>query len=97
MGRPFQDARFALARSRDALYADDSSTGQRQRLTRFDVVNLDPQLGVAYELKERFRVAMAIGRSGEVTTFTAALEKIDALCVGSRIPAFATLAKTLRG
>ena len=42
-------------------------------------------------------MAMAIGKSGDVALFTAALELFDALCVGSKIPAFATLAKTLRG
>ena len=63
----------------------------------FDAVNLDPQLGVVYELKEAFRVAMAIGKSGDVVAFTAALELFDALCLGSKIPAFVSLAKTLRG
>ena len=97
LGRPFKDARFALARSRDALDADASRNGHRQRLALFDAVNLDPQLGTAYELKEAFRVAMAIGKSGDVAIFTAALELFDALCLGSKIPAFASLAKTLRG
>jgi len=96
LGKPFKDARFALARARDALEADDSRTGQRQRLALFDAVNLDVTLGVAYELKEAFRAAMAIGRDGDVETFTAALELFDALCIGSGIEAFAKLAKTLR-
>ena len=96
-GRPFKDARFALARARDSLDADDSRNGHRQRLALFDAVNLDPELGTAYELKEAFRVAMAIGRSGDVGLFTAALELFDAPCIGSRIPAFASVAKTLRG
>ena len=59
----FKDARFALARARDSLEADDSRSGERQRLALYDAVNLDPQLGTAYELKEAFRVAMAIGKS----------------------------------
>ena len=96
-GKPFKDARFALARARDSLEADDSKTGDRQRLALFDAVNLDATLGVAYELKEAFRVAMAIGKSGDVAVFTAALELFDALCVGSKVPAFVSMAKTLRG
>lgn len=59
-------------------------------------MNLDATLGVAYELKEAFRAAMAIGKAGHVETFTAALELYDALCIGSGIEAFAKLAKTLR-
>jgi len=40
---------------------------------------------------------MAIGKSGDATTFAAAVELFIALCHGSRIPAFVTLAKTLEG
>jgi transposase len=96
LGKPVKDARFALARSRDSLDADDSRTGERQRLARFDAVNLDVALGVAYELQEAFRTAMAIGKAGDVETFTAALELYDALCIGSGIEAFVKLANTLR-
>jgi transposase len=97
LGKPFKDARFALARSREALVADDSRTGERQRLALYDATNLDVPLSIAYELKEAFRTAMAIGKTGDVETFTAALELFDALCMGSGIDAFVTLAKTLRG
>lgn len=97
LGRVFKEARFALARSRDSLEADYSKNGERQRLALFDAVNLDAALGTAYELKEAFRVAMAIGKGGDVRIFTAALELFDALCVGSKIPAFVTMARTLRG
>ncbi|MFN2506148.1 MAG: transposase [Acidimicrobiales bacterium] len=97
LGKPFKDARFALARSRQALVADDSRTGERQRLALYDATNLDVPLSIAYELKEAFRAAMAIGKNGDVETFTAALELFDALCLGSGIEAFVTLAKTLRG
>ncbi len=38
---------------------------------------------------------MAIGKSGDVECFKAALELFIALCLGSKIPAFVTLAKTL--
>lgn len=97
LGKPFKDARFALARSREDLEADDSRTGQRQRLALYDATNLDAPLAMAYELKEAFRSAMAIGRTGDVETFTATLELFDALCLGLGIEAFVTLAKTLRG
>lgn len=97
LGKPFKDARFALARSRDALEADDGRVGERQRLALYDATNLDAPLALAYELKEAFRTAMAFGRTGDVETFTAALELFDALCMGSGIDAFVKLAGTLRG
>jgi transposase len=97
LGKPFKDARFALARSRDTLAADDSRIGERQRLALYDATNLDAPLALAYELKEAFRTAMAFGRTGDVETFTAALELFDALCIGSGIEAFVKLAGTLRG
>lgn len=97
LGKPFKDARFALARAREDLAADDTRTGERQRLALYDATNLDVPLAVAYELKEAFRSAMAIAKTGDVETFTAALELFDALCLGSGIEAFVTLAKTLRG
>jgi len=96
LGKPFKDARFALARSRDSLAADERPTGERQRLALFDATNLDPDLGVAYELKEAFRVAMAIGRGGDTATFAACMDLFDALCRSSGIEAFAAVAKTFR-
>ena len=57
----------------------------------FDATNLDADLGVAYELKEAFRVAMAIGRSGDVATFAACLDLFDAVCRSSGIEAFVTV------
>jgi hypothetical protein len=40
---------------------------------------------------------MAIGKGGDVELFSAALELFDALWVGSKIPAFVSLAKSLAG
>ena len=96
LGRPFKEARFALARARDELEADERPAGERQRLILYDVTNLDRDLAVAYELKEAFRVAMAIGREGDVEVFEACLDLFDALCRSSGIEAFVTLAKTFR-
>ena len=96
LGKVFKDARFGLARARDDLEADTRRAGERQRMAVFDATNLDADLGRAYELKEAFRVAMSIGRSGDVATFAAAMELFDALCRCSGIEAFVTLAKTLR-
>ena len=95
LGKVFKQARFGLAKARDQVEADMTRRGARDRSLIYDATNLDPVLGVAYELKEAFRAAMAIGKAGDVTTFTAALELFAALCVGSKIPAFVTLAKTL--
>jgi hypothetical protein len=39
---------------------------------------------------------MAIGKTGDVTLFSAALELFDALCRGSGLKAFGTLARSLR-
>ena len=94
LGKVFKQARFALAKARDQVEADMTRRGARDRSLIYDATNLDPVLGVAYELKEAFRAAMATGKSAEVTTFTAALDLFTALCVGSKIPAFVTLAKT---
>ena len=96
LGRPFKEARFALARAREALDADTRPAGERQRLALYDATNLDPDLSVAYELKEAFRVAMDIGKTGDVAVFAACLDLFEALCVASRIDAFVALAKTLR-
>ena len=96
LGKVFKDARFGLARARADLEVDTRRAGERQRIAVFDATNLDADLGTAYELKEAFRVAMAIGRSGDVTTFAACLDLFDALCRASGIEAFVSLAKTLR-
>ena len=95
LGKVFKQARFALAKARDQVEADMTRRGDRDRSLIYDATNLDPVLGVAYELKETFRAAMAIGKTGDVTTFATALDLFTALCVGSKIPAFVTLAKAL--
>jgi transposase len=93
LGKVFKDARLALARPRSEL-AGGSRRAERERLLVFDATNLDAKLGTAYELKEAFRAAMAIGRSGDVKLSTVALYLFIALCRWSRLPAFVTLAKT---
>ena len=40
----------------------------------FDATNLDHRLGVAYELKEAFRAAMAIGKRGDEENFAVAID-----------------------
>ena len=96
LAKVFKDARFGLARARDDLEADTRRAGERQRMAVFDATNLDAHLGQRLRGKEAFRVTMAIGRSGDVETFAAALDLFDALCRGSGIDAFITAAKTLR-
>jgi hypothetical protein len=96
LGKVFKDARFALARARDDLDADTSRRGDRQRVAIYDAVNLDAQLGTAYELKEAFRAAMGIAKTGDAACFAAALELFDALCRGSKITAFVRVADTFR-
>ncbi len=94
LGKVFKDARFGLARAREELEADTRRAGERQRMAVFDAANLEADLGTAYELKEAFLVAMAIGRCGDTQTFAACLDLFDALCRSSGIEAFVTLAKT---
>jgi hypothetical protein len=65
------------------LAGDASRAGERQRLALFDAVNLDAELGLAYDLKEAFRVAMAIAKGGDVEGFSACLDLFDALCRAS--------------
>ena len=89
-------ARYALLRAREALEADGSERGARQRAAVTEVCALDDQLAVAYELKEAFRTAMAFGRAGDVATFCAALDLFDALCRSSKITPFKTAAGLLR-
>jgi transposase len=74
LGRVFKSVRFALMRPRDELEADTSRRGERQRMLIFDATNLDHRLGVAYELKEAFRAAMAIGKRGDEENFAVAID-----------------------
>lgn len=89
-------ARYALLRARDELQTDGSERGARQRTAVAEVLALDDELATAYELKEAFRVVMAYGRAGDVTTFVAALDLFSALCHGSRITPFKIAAGLLR-
>ena len=91
-----KDARYGLARARDELVADTSRRGARQRSAVEAALGADPDLAHAYQLKEAFRAAMAIAKTGDVTLFSAALELFDALCRGSGLKAFGTLARSLR-
>ena len=95
LGKPFKEARFALARSRDDLLSDTTRRGLRQRLLVTDVTHIDRALGLAYELKEAFRAAMALGKAGDVANFSLAIAMFIAMCRRSKIPAFVTLAKTI--
>ncbi len=61
-----------------------------------EVCGLDPPLALAYELKEAFRAAMAIGKSGDVENFTVALAIFDTWCRASKLAPFRTLANSLR-
>jgi transposase len=88
--------RYALARSRHELAADPSERGAAQRAAVVEVCGLDPPLALAYELKEAFRAAMAVGKSGDVASFEACLELFDALCRASKLAPFKTLANSLR-
>ena len=58
-------------------------------------MNLDRRLGLAYELKEAFRAAMAIGKSGDEENFALAIDLFVSWCFDSRIAAFVTLANTI--
>lgn len=89
-------ARYALARARDDLAADRSERGERQRQAVAAACALDADLSAAYELKEAFRTAMAYAKTGEEELFAAALDLFDALCRGSGLRPFATVAKTFR-
>ena len=89
-------ARHALARGRDELNADTSHRGERQRAAVVEVCGLDPPLAVAYELKEAFCAAMAIGKSGDVESFATCLAIFDTWCRASKLEPFKTLANSLR-
>ena len=95
-GKVMKDARYGLARARDELVNDTSPRGLRQRQAVEAAIAADPSLALAYQLKEAFRAAMAMGKSGEVELFAAALELFDALCRGSGLKPLLTLARTLR-
>ena len=88
--------RHALARSRHELEADTSERGAKQRAAVAEVCGLDAPLALAYELKEAFRAAMAVGKSGDVVAFTACLEIFDTWCRESKLASFKTLANSLR-
>lgn len=96
LGRAIKRSRYALARAGDELATDDSPKGERQRLAVHDATHLDSDLALAYELKEAFRVAMAFGKAGQEELFAAALDLFDALCRGSGLAPFATVAKSFR-
>ena len=95
MGRVFKSVRFALMRPRDELEEDTSRHGKRQRMLIFDATNLDRRLDLAYELKEAFRAAMAIGKRGDEENFAVAIDLFVTWCRESRIEAFVTLANTI--
>jgi transposase len=94
-GRVFKSVRFALMRPRDELETDTSRRGGRQRMLIFDATNLDRRLGLAYELKEAFRAAMAIGKRGDEENFAVAIDLFVTWCRKSRIEAFDTFANTI--
>lgn len=89
-------ARYALARAREELVVDSSDKGQRQRQAVASACALDPELAAAYEIKEAFRAAVVFAKAGDAGLFAAALDLFDALCRGSGLRPFATLAKTFR-
>ena len=89
-------ARHALNRAGDALAADTSPKGIRQRAAVVEVCSLDPPLGLAYDLKEEFRSAMARAKTGDVEGFEADLSQFDARCRASKLPALVTLANSFR-
>ena len=97
-GRPSaaKSARHALARARDDLANDESRRGQRQRAAVAEACALDPPLALAYELKEAFRAAMVVAKTGDAVSFAACLELFDSLCRASKLEPFKSLANSLR-
>ena len=89
-------ARFALARARDELATDTTERGARHRAAVAELCGADPPLALAYELKEAFRAAMAIGRSGDVDNFIIALDLFDTWCRVSKLAPFHSVANSLR-
>jgi transposase len=61
-----------------------------------EVCALDPQLAIAYELKEAFRVVMAVAKSGDIERFCQCLDLFDAMCRRSKLSPFRTAANLLR-
>jgi transposase len=88
--------RHALARPRDELVDDTSERGKRQRAAVVTVCMLDPPLRVAYELKEAFRAAMAIAKTGDVDTFAVCLAVFDTWSRASKLSPFVSLANSFR-
>jgi len=94
LAKVFKQVRFAIQRPRDEVENDSTRKGARQRILIYDATNLEPELGRAYELKEAFRSAMAIGKSGDTASFAIAIDIFIASCRLSKIAAFITVAKT---
>jgi transposase len=97
-GRPgkAKAARHALARARDRLDADTSPRGARDRQAVAEVCRLDDRLALAYQLKEAFRAAMDIAKTGDAELFEICLEIFDTWCRASKLAAFVTLANSMR-
>jgi len=97
-GRPSaaKSARHALARARDELAADVSPRGDRHRAAVAEACGLDPPLALAYELKEAFRAAMVVAKTGDVVAFEACMELFDVLCRTSKLTPFKSLANSFR-
>ena len=89
-------ARHALARARDRLEADTSPRGARDRQAVAEVCGLDDRLAVAYQLKEAFRAAMDIAKTGDTELFEICLGIFDTWCRVSKLAAFVTLANSMR-
>jgi len=58
-------------------------------------VRAGPPLALAYELKEAFRAAMAVAKTGDVESFAVCLEIFDTWCRASKLAPFKTLANSL--
>ena len=85
-----------MARARDELATDTTERGARHRAAVAELCAADPPLALAYELKEAFRAAMAIGRSGDVDNFIIALDLFDTWCRASKLAPFHSVANSLR-
>jgi Transposase len=77
--------RFALARARDEPAGDPTERSAPHRAAVAELCAKDPPLALAYELKEAFRAAMAIGRSGDVDNFIIAIDLFDTWCRTSKL------------
>ncbi len=94
LAKVFKQVRFAIQRPRHEVETDSTRKGARQRILIYDATNLEPELGEAYELKEAFRSAMAIGKSGDVANFAIAVDVFISWCRFSKIAPFVTVANT---